>query len=208
MTQLITLHPTVRNIPLSAVNPAGADAAQRGNDCTTLEVVVFATSVGTLGHYTSWVLQSHLQGAVVINLCLLYQRPENRDATLTELIQWGFNAGRIHILEDDGIRDPDIYVSRFDGGIGADGAYAVPGLGGKHLYVFDELSVTKGGKPVEAKIYKLMRLMAGIPRESGMAVLFDRSEDRFCFAQHCIRTLDANHRDALIREALEDLQNP
>ncbi len=197
----------MRSIPLSAANPAGADAAQRGTDRATLEVVVFATSVGTLGHYTSWVLQSHLQGAVVINLCLLYQKPEKREATLTELIQLGFSPGRIHILEDDGIRDPDIYVSRFDGGIGADGAYAVPGLDGKHLYVFDELSVTEGGKPVEAKIYGLMRLMTGIPRDSGMAVLFDRGEDRLCFARHCIRTLDANHRNALIREALEDLQN-
>ena len=143
----------------------------------------------------------------MINLCLLYQRPEDREATLTELIQWGFDAGRIHIFEDDGVRDPDIYVSRLDGGIGADGAYAVPGLDGKHLYVFDEVSVIEGGKPVEAKIYGLMRLMAGIPKESGMAVLFDRGEDRLCFARHCIRTLDASHRDALTREAFEDLQN-
>ena len=84
--------------------------------------------------------------------------------------------------------------------------YAVPGLGGKHLYVFDDISVAEGCRPVEAKVHGLMRLMAGIPKESGIAVLFDGGEDRLCFARYCIRTLDSKQRDALIREALEDLQ--
>jgi len=194
------------NTALSLVSPAGADSARRQDTRGPLELVVFAMSVDTLRHYAKWAQRPHPHEAVVVDACLLYQRPQHRGAILSRLAEEGFDRGRIHILYDDGVRNPDTYVDRFDGGIGADGAYAVPGLGDKHLYVFDDLSVMDGRRPVEAKLHSLMRLMAGIPRQSGMAVLFEGGQDRVCFSRHCIRTLDAKQRDVLIREALEDLR--
>jgi hypothetical protein len=47
-----------------------------------------------------------------------------------------------------------------------------------------------------------MRLMAGIPRQSGTAVLFELGDERVYFSRHCIRTLDAKQRDVLIRGGL------
>ena len=167
-----------------------------------LQLVVFTTSVRHLRHYAKWTQGSFGRGCVV-DVCLLEQAPATRDRSLAELVSLGFDRGRVHVLDDDGVRDPDLYVDPVDGGIAADGAYAVPSLGDKALYIFDNISVTDRDKLVEAKLYRLMRLLAGIPRQRGFAVLFDRRVDRVCFAQHCIGTLSSRQRDTVISAARE-----
>ncbi len=170
----------------------------------TVQVAVFSTAIETLHHYAKWVSGNHPYSGVVVDACLLEQDLARRDNMIMELARLGFDPARTHILEDDGVLDPDLYVDPFDGGIGADGAYAVPRLGDKAVYLFDNISVTHGKRPVRKKLFRLMRLLAGIPRKRGMAVLFERRADRVCFSQHCISTLNAQQRDAVIFEALED----
>lgn len=173
-----------------------------------LQLAVFTTSVDNLRHYAKWARGSHPHQGVVVEACLLHQNLAQRDDSIAALVQLGFDPSRLHMLDDDGVRDPDLYVDPFDGGIGADGAYAVPNLGDKALYLFDNISVTDGDKPAKDKLYRLMRLLAGIPRQRGFAVLFECRGDRICFAQHCIGTLNAHQRDRVISEALDDLRGP
>ena len=167
---------------------------------------MFAMSAQILWHYQKWLCPTQQHRPLVIDVCLLYQDLNRRNEILAGLQQLGLERDRIHLLGDDGVRDPDIYVDRWDGGIGTPGAFAVPNLEGKHLYLFDNLSVTADGKPVARKQHELMRLLAGIPRQSGVAVLFDAGDDRLCFSRHCIRTLDGRHRDAVIREVVAELR--
>lgn len=198
----------LKNTALSVNAPAGRDVVRAADPKTTLDVMVFVTSAETLWHYAKWVQGSHPYDSVVVEACLLNQPPGHQADIVAELTELGFDPGNIHVLQDDGVRDPDVYVDPDDGGIGAEGAYAVPGLGHKQLYLFDNISVTDAGKPVEEKLYGLMRLLAGIPKQGGLAVLFDEGADRVCFSHHCISTLSSEERDAVIREALEDLRFP
>ena len=168
-----------------------------------LHIAVFSTSVETLQHYAKWARGSCRHEQVVVEACLLDQKLERREDILATLALLGFDSSRVHVLDNDGVTDPDVYVDPFDGGIGAAGAYAVPNLEDKALYLFDNISVSDGIRPAKNKLYRLMRLMAGIPRQRGLAVLFDGRSDRVCFSQHCIRTLDGRQRDMVIEEALE-----
>ena len=143
---------------------------------------------------------------MVVEACLLEQSLGSRERISAELLRLGFDPARLHVLGDDGVRDPDLYVDPVTGGIGAVGAYAVSNLGAKGLYLFDNVSITDGREPVTAKLYRLTRLLAGIPRNRSFAVLFERSQDRVCFSQHCIGTLKAHQRDLVVSEALEDLR--
>ena len=167
-----------------------------------LQVAVFSTSVDILRNYAKWARGSQPHQGVAVETCLLDQDPAHRDATLAELVRLGFEADSTHILEDDGVRDPDLYVDPYDGGIGVEGAYAVSNLGNKALYLFDNISVTDWNGPAKDKLHKLMRLLAGIPKQRGFAVLFDRRQDRVCFSQYCISSLSAHQRDKVLSEAL------
>lgn len=198
----------MKNTALSVNAPPGRDVGPAADPKPTLDLVVFVTSAETLRHYAKWVQGSHPHGPVVLEACLLNQTPVHQADIVAGLTELGFDPDRIHVLGDDGVKDPDVYVDPGDGGIGAEGAYAVPNLGHKQLYLFDNISVTDAGKPVEEKLYGLLRLLAGIPKQEGIAVLFDEGADRVCFSQHCIGTLSSQQRDTVIRDALEDLQFP
>lgn len=198
----------LKNNALSIKSPPGRDLVPAAVPKTALELVVFVTSPETLWHYAKWVHGSDPRESVVVEACLLNQAPAQRADILAELTELGFDPEKIHVLQDDGVRDPDLYVDQLDGGIGAADAYAVPNLGHPSLYLFDNISVTDAGKPVKKKLYGLMRLLAGIPKRAGLAVLFDEEADRVCFSHHCISTLSSRQRDMVIREALEDLRFP
>ena len=198
----------MKNTALSVNPPSGPNVSRTPDTGPALDVVVFVTSAKTLWHYAKWVQGTPAQDSVVVEACLLNQSLEHQASTVAELTELGFDPARIHILPDDGVRNPDVYVDPDDGGIGATGAYAVPDLGQKRLYLFDNISVTEEGKPVERRLYGLLRLLAGIPRQAALAVLFDEGADRICFSRHCFSTLSGQQRDMVIREALEDLRFP
>ncbi len=190
---------------LAIDSPPGGEVLRDTDRNAALQLAVFLTSAETLRHYAKWACGTYPHERVVVEACLLDQDPACRDEIIEELARLGFDPSRIHVLEDDGVRDPDVYVDPYDGGIGVPGAYAVPHLGHKGLYLFDNISVTEGDKPVKDKLYRLMRLLAGIPRQGGYAILFDGEADRICFSQHCMSTLKGRQRDKVIREALDDL---
>ncbi len=193
------------NMARVATRLATQQAAREGAGASDfLQVVVFSTAVETLHHYAKWASGNHPYSGVVVDACLLEQDLSKRDDLVAELTEWGFDPTRTHVLHDDGVLDADLYVDPFDGGIGAEGAYAVPDLGDRAVYIFDGISVTGSGKSDRTKLYRLMRLMAGVPRRRSLAVLFERRADRVCFSQHCISTLNGQQRDAVIFEALED----
>ena len=187
-------------------SPPRGEVLRNAEGHPTLQLAVFLTSAEVLRHYAKWACGADPNERVVVEACLLDQDLDCRDEIIGELTRLGFDPSRIHVLEDDGVRDPDVYVDPYQGGIGAHGAFAVPDLGDKGLYLFDNIPVTEGDKPAKDKLYKLMRLMAGIPKDGGYAILFDGEADRICFSQHCISTLKGRQRDMVIREALDDLR--
>ncbi len=170
---------------------------------TSLDIVVFANMPETVSCYAKWIGWTSQTSWINIDFCLLDQNPEDTKKIISNLSKLGFDQRRIHVLNDDGIINPDLYVDPVEGGIGAKGAYAVPNLGDKHFYLFDNLSITRDGEVVKNKFYGLTRLLAGIPRDRGLSVLFDEGSDRICFAKHCIMTLSGKYRDKLIREVIE-----